>query len=1167
MTRCNCQETWIVLKSRHWRACWQVLVRVAIVLGWIGSTAAIVQAQAEIRNFGQPLLVVNSGGHTAPLRALAFTPDGQTLLSAGQDKLIHAWDLRDGRSRIVQTIRPPIWNGPRGAIYAIALSPNADEQGQRLLAVAGVGVDSTGGSILLYRFPGSEGAETGDLLALLPGGDIAQAAEERSGHTDVVHALAFSPDGRFLASASSDATLRVWDLNAENRPTVATLIGHEGPVLTLAFAPDGNRIFSGGRDGVVRLWDWRAARLLASAGPDPEQVNPADPSGVQINTLAITPDGRLVVVGRENGLLQSLDATTLGGLRYLQTVEERQRNLRGAVEALAISPDGSRLATSVLKYPPSRTVAPRVECEILLRRLPDGQPEPGILTTSNLALAMAFRPDGRRLAFGGSNAQAVHLKDLQDPAAPLEILRGQGWAVWDVGFGPESTTIGFSKIRPLQAVEPRPYEGFDFKTRAFVDVEPARLQRAIETFEGWQVRPVNLYTLDVVNAQGRGFRVELDPIREGRWWAYSFLPGLAEAGHPRLTFAVATEGGVGIYRIPDGQKTRHLSGHNGAVYTLAPSPNGLWLATGSSDQTVRLWSLAACDTRPTLGATFGPAPEGEEGRSVVEVLPGSFAEAMGLQPGDHIQRFHILDNTPIDPETFLKQVDTVEPGRLTFFYVQREGELFPIGTRRVNPPALSLFPSEDREWVVWMPQGYYDTSITGDQRFLGWHVNRLANVRDATTIQASDYFPLSRYEASLRRPAALDTLLETGDSQRALAVVREAEGLPERPEEALAVVVPPPDVQIVTPDRPEGAAVEVAELSVSILARAAEGRRLQTLEWLNDTERLGRIDLQAPLPEEVSRVETIRLHPGENWISVRAVDDQNIARLVRLRVIRRITEPEPEPERAAKLVVRAIGVEDFPAEAIPQIKFAQRDAQGLADFLVEPGGRRHFENDATDVLILNSQEAGAEAIAQVFEDLQADFAAGKLLPGDSVFVAIVSHVLDFEGPNDLLLGADTQPGDPPAPSVSTEQITECLGQLASYGCTVLLLLDAVHEPSSPAWPSRVKEWVRELYLRRDVIVLVASNQGPGQRLDTYERGAFAEAMLQSLEVRGRSRPLVRPEEPITLDDLFATVETRVQELTSRSQFPIGCIPETISDQISILQPQRLRSDVSKNKMK
>ena len=77
-----------------------------------------------------PMLVVNSGGHEAPVRALVFSPDGKFLYSAGDDKVVRVWDTASGA--VVRTIRGYIREGQEGKIYAIALSPY-----NRFLAVGG----------------------------------------------------------------------------------------------------------------------------------------------------------------------------------------------------------------------------------------------------------------------------------------------------------------------------------------------------------------------------------------------------------------------------------------------------------------------------------------------------------------------------------------------------------------------------------------------------------------------------------------------------------------------------------------------------------------------------------------------------------------------------------------------------------------------------------------------------------------------------------------------------------------------------------------------------------------------------------------------------------------------------------------------------------------------
>src|SRR5712692_8278629 len=130
-----------------------------------------------------PLLMLDTGGHMGIIKGLTFTPDGKEIVSAGDDKVIRVWDWQAGKT--VRTIRGQAEPGDEGKIYAMALSPD-----RRWLAAGGwMKVPQESGHVIrLYDFT------TGKLVALL------------KGHSNVVHALAFSPDSKRLVSGSSDLT-------------------------------------------------------------------------------------------------------------------------------------------------------------------------------------------------------------------------------------------------------------------------------------------------------------------------------------------------------------------------------------------------------------------------------------------------------------------------------------------------------------------------------------------------------------------------------------------------------------------------------------------------------------------------------------------------------------------------------------------------------------------------------------------------------------------------------------------------------------------------------------------------------------------------------------------------------------------------------------------------
>jgi WD40 repeat protein len=1115
------------------RAGFAALATVVGTWGMLGLGAGQAAGQAQVRDFPTlPILVLNTGGHNAPVRSLVFAePDGSQLLSAGMDKVANEWTLSGGRAALSRTIRPPIWRGYRGVIYAMALSPRVAGRTQ-LLAVAGYGVENTRGNIGLFRFPGSGALATGDVEAQLPSGTVSE--REPQGHTNTVMGLAFDPTGKeILASCSLDGTVRLWDL--QTKRTLAVLRDQAGAVNALVFTPDGLGLVTGGDDGVLRLWDVSRRVLIAQATPNPADRLKDGPGTDPILCLAVSSDGKFVVTGRENGLLQRYDAANLQNAVRLSTT------VRGPVEAVAISHDGKRLATSIVSRRNLPADWPRVECDIELRSLPGGQGVTNVSTTSNLAYAVAFSPDDRLLAFGGGDAQAVSIKDLANLNRPMIVLAGQGQSLWQVAFRPDSQAVGFSRSRPDLPGPPQPYEGFDLQTRQRVDIDPAGLRGAVSSLQGWTIRPVNPLTLEVVNGQGGRYVLSLDNTQDRRWWSYSFVP--SGPGHAGVTIAVGCEGGI-IFFVYDAaqrgyRRTRYLAGHSGPVYALAPSPDGRWLVTGSADQTLRLWSLAGCDAVPPLGATINPTRTGARGPVIGAVSPLGFADAMGMKVGDAIEQFFI-NGAAFNTSLVRERVDQERPGTLLEFQVRRGAGLVNLGTTKRDNPALSLFPGLDREWVLWMPQGYYETSIAGDRKYLGWHRNRV------DINQPTDFFTIDKFEQELRRPDVLGLLWSTADLGRALAL------LPNPAQEPAQIVSDdrPPTVRILEPARrPDGPLiVRAAGLPVRVQV-VSEGRRpIRAVRFLVDSRQGAQFNINAA--PQVDQRTQLTLTPGLHRVNVVAENDRGKERTESFELLY-----EDPQARLPRLVVRSVGVSEISGSENLSIAFGDRDARDVEGFLAEKARRQAAKVENTPAIV--GSKATAQAIREVLAELDQEREQGGLKEGDTAILMLESHVLTMDR-SGYLVGSDAGAGMPPASAMPTAEILDILGRLADYGCRVVVLIDAVHSSAPKEWHSRVDEWARDLW-KRNVIVFVASNQGPSQRLAfRYRHGAFAQGILDSLDAPSRSRLWVDPQGTVTLHDFQEAVVQRVQDLTSRKQVPACYVPETLPSQIPLLDPHAPR---------
>jgi Caspase domain/WD domain, G-beta repeat len=555
----------------------------ALVPALLFAIAANSAAMAHL--YEQPMLVVEPGMHTAPIRAVAVDAAGRLAVTGSDDKTVRVWSLTDGK--LLQTIRMPAGPGNIGKIYAVAISPDGD------LAAAGgwTRLADDAGEEAIYLFE----TRTGKMTARI------------AGLSATTHSLAFSSDGRYLAAGLWGKNgLRVYDHDRQwseafhDKDYGETIYG-------AAFAADG-RLATASGDGKLRLYD-RDFKLVVP----PRKAAGGD----QPFSSAFSPDGTMLAVGYVDAATVDLfDGHSLAPLPGPNVEGLRNGTLLNVFWSVTWSKDGETL------YAGGRDVG---RGQRLLAWENSGRGERRALPVGNDAVTgLAALQDGRLLVAA------------QDPL--LELLEPDGRPRWahrspKADFRNQEAVLGVSADGTIVdfGFEFRGESRVRFDLRALTlsgdppaDQQTMRAKQAGLAVEGWRnelspsldgkpikLQPYELSRSLAIHPDGGRFVLgtewylrAIDAKGEHLWRRSppSQVWGVNITGDGRLVVAAYGDGTIRWHRMDDGRELLALFVLADRQNWVAWTPEGFYGATTGAFGVLR-WQVnrgfdSAADTVP-----------------------------------------------------------------------------------------------------------------------------------------------------------------------------------------------------------------------------------------------------------------------------------------------------------------------------------------------------------------------------------------------------------------------------------------------------------------------------------------------------------------------------------------------------------------------------------------
>jgi WD40 repeat protein/serine/threonine protein kinase len=491
-------------------------------------------------------------GHKKLIRSVAFSPDGQRIITGSEDQTAKVWELVAGRELL--TLK-----GHQDRVLSVAFSPDSQH----------IATGSSDGTAKVW-----DAASGKELLTL-------------KGHSAYVLAVAFSRDGQRIVTGSEDETAKVWE--ATTGQEMLTLKGHTAPIWAVTFSPDGQRIITGSVDNTTKIWEIAGYR---------EQLT-FKGHNYSILSVAFSPDSQRVVTGSRDGMPKVWEAASG---KELLTLKEHSNE----VTSVAFSPDGQRILTG------SRDATGKIW------EAASGQELLTLKGHNYPILSVAFSPDGQRIVTGGYDDTATvweaatgqelfmlkgHTKRILSVAFSLEGQRiatgseDQTAKVWDAATGRELLTLK-GHTAPIWSVAFSPggqriVTGSGVGKKGSGVVPGSGVLAGISALTGGGVFPGSGENIAKVWDAATGRELLTLKGHTAPIWSVAFSPdGRRIVTGSGANFTGGGDNTAKVWEAATGRELLTLKRHSLGISSVSFSPDGRRIVTGSWDKTAKVWEAA-----------------------------------------------------------------------------------------------------------------------------------------------------------------------------------------------------------------------------------------------------------------------------------------------------------------------------------------------------------------------------------------------------------------------------------------------------------------------------------------------------------------------------------------------------------------------------------------------